>query len=438
MNYLYTTVLITYAVLFLSLPVTDLLAQNSSHFPVSADNKIQYLFSDDLNIEKSNPDQSGFFNSLTRGKIVFNNRLRSELAQSKQLSDALAITNRLQLGYATRPWYGVSGFADFVDVRPIGPDRYNAAGLNNRPNHVLIADPRLTVLNQLYGKFSEDSFDLLVRIGRQRIVHGNARFIGNVGWRQNEQTYDAATVNTSFGIENLKLQYSYVWQVNRVIGPDHPFGIYSSDFHLTHLSYTNLIPRSTLTAFFYYLDFEDFPALSAQTVGFRMNGSIGLTDYISVNYAGSYSIQESLNVNPLDYSNNYYLVNLSAELHNFGEAGAALETFTGDQTAAFETPLATLHAFQGWTDTFLTMPIGGLRDFNIYASSRLSEMHTLLVRHHWFQREDTGERIGTEINASISMRVNKNLSFLVKYAEFFGEETLRDTRKFWLQMEFGF
>ena len=36
------------------------------------------------------------------------------------------------------------------------------------------------------------------QIGRQNIVLDNARFIGNVGWRLNEQTFDA-------------LSFKYTW-----------------------------------------------------------------------------------------------------------------------------------------------------------------------------------------------------------------------------------
>jgi len=44
------------------------------------------------------------------------------------------------------------------------------AGLNNEPDRAVIADPRLTVLNQMYAQFSSQSEDLLLRAGTPIIV----------------------------------------------------------------------------------------------------------------------------------------------------------------------------------------------------------------------------------------------------------------------------
>lgn len=376
--------------------------------------------------------------AITGGNIHLNNRLRSEAVRTDIARDAFAVTNRLQLGYGTQPLYGISAYAEFLDLRPVSRETYNAAGLNNRPDRAVIADPRMTVMNQLYAQFCESSTDLLVRVGRQRIIHRNARFVGNVGWRQNEQTFDAATINTSFGIENLNLEYSYIWQVNRVFGPDHPAGIFTSDSHAASLTYSELVPGSTLTAFVYSLDFENQPALSSRTVGLRVNGRADLTDDLSLFYTGSYAIQQDTGDNPLDYSADYSLTDISVAKRNLGRAGVAIEVLGSDADASFQTPLATLHAFQGWADVFLSTPAGGLRDLNIYASSQLPWDLSALAKHHWFYSDDSGDYLGRELNVSLSKQLTENLSFLIKFADFRGNSTLPDTRKFWIQTEFTF
>ena len=38
------------------------------------------------------------------------------------------------------------------------------------------------------------------------------------------------------------------------------------------------------------------------------------------------------------------------------------ERLEGNGTVALQTPLATLHAFNGWADKFLSTPANGLRD----------------------------------------------------------------------------
>jgi len=407
--------------------------------PVTSDSLLSVDYSKSIPLVAEQENRNSLIRAITGGNIHLNNRLRSETVHTDVARDAFAITNRLQLGYSTQPLYGLSAYAEFLDIRPISRETYNAAGLNNQPERAVIADPRMTVMNQLYAQFQENTTDLILRIGRQRIIHQNARFVGNVGWRQNEQTFDAATLNTSFGIENLTLEYSYIWQVNRIFGPDHPAGIFTSDSHLLHLTYNELVPNSTLTAFYYNLDFENQPALSSQTIGFRLNGSINLTDDLSLLYTGSYVLQQDSGDNPLDFSTDYSLTDISISKRNTGRAGVAIEVLGSDADASFQTPLATLHAFQGWSDLFLSTPAGGLRDLNVYASSgQLPWGLSALARHHWFYGDESGNHLGRELNASLGKRISQNLSFLIKYADFRSNSTLPDTRKIWLQAEFTF
>lgn len=382
---------------------------------------------------------NNLFRALSGGRITFNNRFRVELVTQDGLDDARALTNRLQLGYGTRPYHGFSGYVDFVDVRPIGPANYNAAGLNNKPGHAVVADPRLTVLNQLYGQFRDESFGFMLRVGRQRIIHHSSRFIGNVGWRQNEQTFDALTANSSFGVENLNLEYSYIWQVNRIQGPDHPMGIFTSDSHLAHLIYDDLIPGSRFTGFYYYLDFDEVPLFATQTYGVRLNGSFSMGEDLSVQYAGSFALQESAGENPVNYSAAYYMADLSVGKTGRVRAGAAWEVLGSDNgDAAFQTPLATLHAVQGWADLFLNTPPDGLEDFSVYATATLPWDVNATARHHWFHSNEMDDQYGREWNFSVGKRFTPNLSFLLKFADFRSESTLPDSRKFWLQMEIAF
>jgi hypothetical protein len=39
--------------------------------------------------------------------------------------------------------------------------------------------------------------DWLARLGRQRILPEDQRYVGGVGWRQNEQTYDGVSFTTA-------------------------------------------------------------------------------------------------------------------------------------------------------------------------------------------------------------------------------------------------
>jgi hypothetical protein len=60
---------------------------------------------------------------------------------------------------------------------------------------------------------SESTFEkqgwagLKLKAGRQRIKLDDDRWVGNVGWRQNEQTYDAARLQTNLG---FLYQFAYL------------------------------------------------------------------------------------------------------------------------------------------------------------------------------------------------------------------------------------
>ncbi len=91
----------------------------------------------------------------------------------------------------------------------------------------VIADPNGTEINEAFARFQTDSlfeseFSLDLKAGRQRIKLDDDRFVGNVGWRQFEQTYDSVRIKSNLGIKDLTVQYAYIWHVQRIFGPDGP------------------------------------------------------------------------------------------------------------------------------------------------------------------------------------------------------------------------
>ena len=115
-----------------------------------------------------------------------------------------------------------------------------------------------------------------------------------------------------------------------------------------------------------------------------------------------------------------------------------------DGTYGFQTPLATLHAFQGWADLFLKTPNTGIK--NPYLSlGAVVEKFSFLAVYHDFKADEGGNHFGDEIDLSIARPINDNLSVMLKYADFSVDENdasaanpLRDTKKIWLQTEYKF
>ena len=171
--------------------------------------------------------------SVMGGKWWLQLRYRYENVDQDGISkQARASTLRTVLGYETAPLSGFSGLIEFEDVSVIGNDLYNDTlnGVTDRP---VVADPDGTEINQSYLKFEND--DWLAKLGRQRIVLGNHRFVGDVGWRQNEQTFDAFSVAVDAPGE-IEGFYAYVHNVNRVFGDNSPMGDHAMDSHLLNVS----------------------------------------------------------------------------------------------------------------------------------------------------------------------------------------------------------
>ena len=96
--------------------------------------------------------------------------------------------------------------------------------------------------------------------GRQRIILDDHRFVGNVGWRQNEQTFDSLRV-VNKSLANTTFDLAYVTQVNRVFGKESPQGRYDGDSVLANASYQFAIGK--LTGFGYWVEIEPIAAAPA-------------------------------------------------------------------------------------------------------------------------------------------------------------------------------
>jgi hypothetical protein len=67
-------------------------------------------------------------------------------------------------------------------------DNYNDLTNTYNGSDSIVVDPKGTDVNQAFLQFNTKKVKLTA--GRQRILHDNQRFMGGVGWRQNEKTYD--------------------------------------------------------------------------------------------------------------------------------------------------------------------------------------------------------------------------------------------------------
>jgi hypothetical protein len=373
--------------------------------------------------------------ALARGKFSANLRARYEHVDQTALQDADALTLRTRLGYTTAAFRGFTAMVEGENVAALDGDAYNQSGLNPAAaRRAVVADPETTELNQAWLAFT--SGRTTATLGRQRLVLDNARFVGDVGWRQNQQTFDAFVLQDK-SLAGTTLTYAYVDRVQRVFGSRHPQGHFDSSSHLANASRA-VAGLGTVTAYAYLLDFDNAPASSCATYGLAFAGDRALAGRAKLTYRAEYARQTDYGASRLDYAADYVALEggLAAPAGSFAFGYEELGSAAG---GSFRTPLATLHAFNGWADLFLTTPGNGLRDTYAKASATLPAAIAVTAWHHWFAADRGGADYGRELDLQASRKFGARFAVTAKYARFERElASLPDVTKLWLQMEFAY
>lgn len=375
-------------------------------------------------------------NLLSGGKAKLNLRYRYENVDDDAFAEeAKAGTLRTRLTLESGKFHDFSGAIEFDNISEVVNDDFNA-GEGNTPGRTMypvVADPEGTEINQLYADYTGFESTRL-RVGRQRITLDNHRFVGNVGWRQNEQTYDA--LSGSWDRDNVHLFYAYVDDVKRIFGEDVPAGHHNQDN--THLlnGRIDVAGLGSVTGYYYHIDNEDSPGFSTGTFGARLVGQQDI-DSFGVRYALEFARQKEVSDNPVSYDANYYLIDAGVVLANF-DFGLGWEVLGGDDDVAgkaFRTPLATLHAFNGWADKFLATPNAGLDDKYAKAKATFGSFSAEAI-YHDFGAEDSGDDFGDEWDLVVGYQFHPRLRADLKLADFDGDSgsSYSDTTKFWVMV----
>lgn len=370
----------------------------------------------------------GITEAIMSGKASADFRLRYEAVDQENLavSDADALTLRSRLGYTTAVYEGFSAMVEFEDSRIVGGvDDYTVGPTGFKVGeYSVIADPETTELDQAFIQYKNDT--ATVKLGRQVVTLDNHRFVGHVGWRQDRQTFDAFTVALT-PMDKLGIFYGYLDQRNRIFAEDADL---NSKDHLINVSYQT--PIGKLTGYAYLLEVDDNTPVAAtddlDTFGVRLVGSAG-----GFLYTLEYADQEAEG-GPTDFDAEYYLVE--------GGYNAGFATFkigyevlgSDDSLYGFQTPLATGHAFNGWSDQFLVTPATGLEDTYVSVSGKLAGGKWAVIYHEFEADDDTPtvDDLGDEFNLVYSRKFGENYSAGVKYASYSADDFSVDTDKLWI------
>lgn len=373
--------------------------------------------------------QDGLKKALDDTTVSVNFRYRLEsVDQDNFTQDALASTLRSRATIQTGSYAGFSSLLEVDNVSQLGNDTYNS-GVNGQTQYPVVTDPDGSDLNQALLRYQSATKSTTLDAGRQRINMLNQRFLGAVGWRQNEQTLDGLRVQQQ--LHNWTLEASQFHNVNRIFGPDGPKADETGKYTNALLGW-NANANHTFSVFAHDYRFDHWAARSSLTQGVDYRGSFaplaGQNLQLHVMYAQQADNSDSLRAFSEDYTRVDALWKRAALAL---EAG--YELLSGDGTSALQTPLATLHAFNGSADIFLSTPVNGLED--VWLGASYSHPHCVMaLQYHQYASDINGQNYGDEWNLSLTHNYTKQLSVALKAASYQAEDFAQDTQKIWLSL----
>lgn len=375
-------------------------------------------------------------------------RLRYEHVDQNIANDADAVTARLRAG-AELKFQRLSLLAEAEGTLAIS-NNYNAipglAGFDLtsnqfRPTYPVVADPENVELNRLQVQYKSPG--ATVTLGRQRINLDDQRWVGSVGWRQNDQTFDAVRAEAKFGPVNLDGTYS--------ISQRSIFGIDSAarqamDGEFFFAGAGVKAGPVNVKGFAYLLDYDTpeeayFVSNSSKTYGLRASTVVPVTKAFKFSLNGSYARQSDYGSSPRNYEADYISADAGASFIGLGLAGG-WEKLGSDNGFAVQTPMATLHKFNGFADRFLATPADGLEDAwgsvsYAYKGGGMLPAFTASVIYHQFDSDVGNVEYGTEWDAVLGFKI-RGYGVTAKYANYDRVAFGADTEIVWLQTDFVF
>ena len=384
------------------------------------------------------------------GTLKLNLRLGFEYSDLEDTRNpGKALTLRERVSFTSRPIGDFKLFLQFQSVHNLLEDFRTPNG-DGDDRYDVIADPEGARLHQGYIDFTGID-DTLIRAGYQEIVLDDARFIGNVGWRMNAQSFTGISAkNTS--IQDLTLFLAVVNEVHDIFNNDDPDLNYLALSNVSYKVHDNL----SATAYGYFLDTEADKRDSA-TYGLRLFGATDRFKY-DLQAATQTDIEDGKNHNGW-----FYAGEVMTRIGK-GWIGGGFQRFTGgtEPGEAFDTLFSTAHKFNGWADQFLGTNGGGLKDglqdLYVKGTCKAYETTFTLAYHHFSATEnfdplyDSASKTysfgfsgsyGQEIDFDAVRKICDHLTVRFRYAWYdkIGDDPLnptKDEQVAWLRAELAF
>lgn len=381
--------------------------------------------------------------ALASGHPLLQMRARYEsVEQDGKTENANAMTLRTLFGYATGSWHGLSATVQGINVGHLGEQNYNDT-LNGRTQLPTVADPDFTGLNQAYLQYDAIP-DTTVRLGKQAITVDNQRFLGNADFRQVMQVYSALDV-VNRSVSGLELSAAYIWRMQTVFAQQQQLRT-----ELLHADWS-WQPANHLVAYALVINAPKTPTTTglvnsaSQTAGLRADGAWPLAERWKGLYTAEAAHQEPVDGGDGRIGATYEHAGLGTAFDGYSLRGDFERKGSNNGTYGFQTPLATNHLFQGWTDQFLSTPAQGIRDTYASLAAPLPWL-TASAEYHRLKSDFGGLTYGHELDAALTAPLPwcKGLRAKAEYGDFHEEDPLtpatarkRDIRKVWLTLVYN-
>lgn len=372
----------------------------------------------------------------SRAGYTLSFRLRQEAVDDDAYPrNADAGTLRSRLAASSAAYHGLRGLVEVDDVRAYATHYQSTTrGPADRP---VVADPTGTDLNVAALEWTHGKVRLVA--GRQRINLDQQRFMGGSGWRQNEQTFDGVFASWQ-PRASLELSAAYLNQVNRVFGPDNGTqqARWRGDVAVLQGQWKSA-RLGTWSPFFLSMRLDNATAASNRTLGIVWRHQVPLAAGWSLPLSAAWATQSDAGRNPIDYTTHYSLIEAGLGKGAFS-AKLGREVLGGNATLAgrrFQTPLATLHAFQGWVDKFLTTPPQGIEDTYGGLQWKTPRATAQLVWHD-FRAAAVNRPYGEEWDASLSVPFATRYELLLKGGRYRSTGLGTAATKLWAQFSAKF
>ena len=345
--------------------------------------------------------------------------------------DARASTFRGLVKYETKPFHGVSALGELRAVTRLGTSGLFNDTIDVVPDRPAIPDPEAAEIDQALFRFKDIVPDTEVTVGRRKVALNNQRFISTLPFRQNANSFDGVVIENN-SIPNLHLHYSYALNFNRAFTDESPVGNFDeANIHLAHGEYV-FGDWLKLVGYGYILGIEEesFPNasnLATNTFGVNAKGKYDISDKFAFHYDLEYANQTDNSENSRDFNLDYFRI-VPGVSYGPWRLNAGYEVLSGNGQQGFSTPLALLHAFNGYADIFVATPPEGLEDIYVnltykptYEGLSIGGYNLLKdtafhIAYHDFGAENSGIDYGQEIDISFKKKLYKGVGLVIEYA----------------------